>query len=84
MHEAPEIPNYVEPRMGRPRFLRGMTIAVEPMVNAGSAAIKQMPDGWTVKTADARMPPTMKLTPDHRRRAGASDGPGEIVGVRWT
>ena len=54
MHEAPEVPNYVEPRMGRPRFLRGMTIAVEPMVNAGGAAVKVMPDGWTVKTADGR------------------------------
>ena len=37
---------------GRPRLLRGMTIAVEPMVNAGGAGIKVMPDGWTVKTAD--------------------------------
>ena len=55
MHEAPEVPNYVEPRMGRPRFLRGMTIAVEPMVNAGGAAVKVMPDGWTVKTADRRL-----------------------------
>ena len=55
MHEAPEIPNYVDPRMGRPRFLRGMTIAVEPMVNAGKAGIKVMPDGWTVKTADGRL-----------------------------
>lgn len=55
MHEAPEIPNYVEPRMGRPRFLRGMTIAVEPMVNAGTYAVRVMPDGWTVKTADGRL-----------------------------
>ena len=55
MHEAPEVPNYVEPRMGRPRVLRGMTIAVEPMVNAGGAAVKVMPDGWTVKTADGRL-----------------------------
>ena len=55
MHEAPEVPNYVEPRMGRPRFLRGMPIAVEPMVNAGGAAVKVMPDGWTVKTADGRL-----------------------------
>ena len=55
MHEAPEVPNYVEPRMGRPRFLRGMTIAVEPMVNAGGAAVKVMPDGWTVNTADGRL-----------------------------
>ncbi len=55
MHEAPEIPNYVEPRAGRPRFLRGMTIAVEPMVNAGGFDVKVMPDGWTVKTADGRL-----------------------------
>ena len=50
MHEPPEVPNYVEPKAGRPRFLRGMTIAVEPMVNAGRAGVKVMPDGWTVKT----------------------------------
>lgn len=53
MHEAPEVPNYGNPGHG-PRLLRGMTIAVEPMVNAGTAAIKQMPDGWTVKTADGK------------------------------
>ncbi len=55
MHESPEVPNYVEPRAGRPRFLRGMTIAVEPMVNAGAAGVVVMPDGWTVKTADGRL-----------------------------
>ena len=55
MHEAPEVPNYVEPRAGRPRLLRGMTIAVEPMVNAGRAGVLVMPDGWTVKTADGRL-----------------------------
>ena len=53
MHEAPEIPNYGTPGHG-PRLLRGMTIAVEPMVNAGSAAIRQMADGWTVKTHDGK------------------------------
>ncbi|MGM9619591.1 MAG: type I methionyl aminopeptidase [Oscillospiraceae bacterium] len=53
MHEAPEIPNYGEPGHG-PRLLRGMTIAVEPMVNAGAAAIRQMPDGWTVRTRDGK------------------------------
>ncbi len=53
MHEAPEIPNYGHPGRG-PRLLRGMTIAVEPMVNAGTAAIKQMSDGWTVKTLDGK------------------------------
>ena len=55
MHEPPEVPNYVEPKAGRPRFLRGMTIAVEPMVNAGGAGVLVMPDGWTVKTADGRL-----------------------------
>jgi methionyl aminopeptidase len=57
MHEPPEIPNYVEePRRGAdPRLLAGMTIAVEPMVNAGAAAIRVLPDGWTVVTADGRL-----------------------------
>ena len=54
MHEAPEVPNYVVGHGERPRLLRGMTIAVEPMVNAGGAGIKVMPDGWTVKTADGK------------------------------
>ncbi len=54
MHEAPEVPNYVESRQ-RPRLLRGMTIAVEPMVNAGGAGICVMSDGWTVKTADGSL-----------------------------
>ena len=53
MHEAPEVPNYGKPGHG-PRLLRGMTIAVEPMVNAGTAATRQMPDGWTVRTADGK------------------------------
>lgn len=53
LHEAPEVPNYGKPGHG-PRLLRGMTIAVEPMVNAGTAAIRQMPDGWTVRTADGK------------------------------
>ena len=55
MHEEPEVPNYVERRMGRPRFLRGMTIAVEPMVNAGRAAVQVMSDGWTVRTKDGKL-----------------------------
>ena len=53
MHEAPEIPNYGHPGRG-PRLLHGMTLAIEPMVNAGSAAIRQMPDGWTVRTLDGK------------------------------
>ncbi len=53
MHEPPEVPNFGEPGHG-PRLLRGMTIAVEPMVNAGTASIIQLRDGWTVKTADGK------------------------------
>ena len=53
MHEPPEVPNFGRPGRG-PRLLRGMTIAVEPMVNTGSAAVVQMADGWTVKTADGK------------------------------
>ncbi|MEY8388229.1 type I methionyl aminopeptidase [Oscillospiraceae bacterium 38-13] len=53
MHESPEIPNYGRPGHG-PRLLRGMTLAIEPMVNAGAAAIRQLSDGWTVKTADGK------------------------------
>ena len=53
MHESPEIPNYGRPGHG-PRLLRGMTLAIEPMVNAGAAAIQHLSDGWTVKTADGK------------------------------
>ena len=53
LHEAPEVPNYGEPGRG-PRLLRGMTLAVEPMVNAGTATIQNMSDGWTVKTKDGK------------------------------
>ena len=53
LHESPEVPNFG--RSGRgPRLLRGMTLAIEPMVNAGGAAILQLRDGWTVKTQDGK------------------------------
>ncbi|MCL2152707.1 MAG: type I methionyl aminopeptidase [Oscillospiraceae bacterium] len=56
LHEPPEIPNFVEnPRTkADPRLLSGMTIAVEPMVNAGGAAIKVLDDKWTVVTSDGK------------------------------
>lgn len=53
LHEAPEVPNYGKPGHGT-RLLRGMTLAVEPMVNMGTAAIRQLSDGWTVKTLDGQ------------------------------
>jgi len=54
VHEPPEIPNYVEtPRTkADPRLITGMSIAVEPMINAGGAEIKVLDDAWTVVTAD--------------------------------
>ena len=55
MHEAPEVPNYVESRQSRPRLLKGMTIAVEPMVNGGGPGVVLQPDGWTVTTADGSL-----------------------------
>ena len=59
VHEAPEVPNYVDRHQGRgPRLVPGMVLAIEPMVNEGSAAIrnKRMPDGWVIPmTADGRL-----------------------------
>ena len=72
MHESPEIPNYGRPGHG-PRLLRGMTLAVEPMVNAGSAAITQLSDGWTVKTADG------KWAAHYENTILITDGPPEIL-----
>ena len=54
LHESPEVPNFVaKPRRGAdPRLLPGMTLAIEPMVNAGGAGVRVLKDGWTVVTAD--------------------------------
>jgi len=56
LHESPSVPNYIaKPREGPdPRLIQGMTLAVEPMVNAGGAEIKVLDDGWTVKTSDGK------------------------------
>ena len=51
MHEDPEVPNYYNPR-ARQRLHAGMAICIEPMINLGTAAVKVLPDGWTVETAD--------------------------------
>ena len=53
MHQEPEVPNYGKAGHGL-RLRPGMTLAIEPMVNAGAAAIQQLSDGWTVKTADGK------------------------------
>ena len=54
MHEAPDVPNYGTPGRGT-RLCAGMTIAIEPMVNVGTFEVKELPDGWTVKTLDGKM-----------------------------
>ncbi len=54
LHEDPEVPNFGDAGRGA-RLVAGMTLAVEPMVNAGGAAVRQMPDGWAVKTRDGSL-----------------------------
>lgn len=54
LHEDPEVPNFGTAGRG-PRLMPGMTIAIEPMINAGTYLVKEMSDGWTVKTADGRL-----------------------------
>ncbi|MGB1020656.1 MAG: type I methionyl aminopeptidase [Flavobacteriaceae bacterium] len=51
MHEAPEVPNYGRRGFGK-KFQDGMVLAIEPMINQGTRKIKQLPDGWTILTAD--------------------------------
>lgn len=54
LHEDPSVPNYGTPGRGA-RVCLGMVIAIEPMVNMGTWKIHQMPDGWTVRTADGKL-----------------------------
>lgn len=54
LHEDPSVPNYGTPGRGQ-RLLPGMTLAIEPMINMGTKAIKCLPDGWTVKTLDGKL-----------------------------
>ena len=52
MHEEPQIPNYVDEKHPNPPLLEGMTLAIEPMVNAGKRHVRLLGDGWTVVTND--------------------------------
>lgn len=54
LHEAPDVPNYGTAGRGV-RLCNGMVIAIEPMVNIGTYDVKEMSDGWTVKTADGTL-----------------------------
>ena len=54
MHEAPQIPNFGPPGRG-PRLKKGMTLAIEPMINVGDYRVKTLKDGWTVVTLDEKL-----------------------------
>ena len=51
MHEEPQVPNFVDPKSNQ-QLRPGMTLAIEPMVNAGQPGVKILKDGWTVVTQD--------------------------------
>lgn len=53
LHEDPHVPNYGTPGRG-PQLKTGMTLAIEPMINVGSAKVFTRPDGWTIVTADEK------------------------------
>ncbi len=54
LHEDPSVPNYGTKGHGV-KLYKGMALAIEPMVNAGTADVYILPDGWTVKTKDGRL-----------------------------
>jgi methionyl aminopeptidase len=51
LHEEPQVPNYGTRGSG-PKLKAGMTLAIEPMINLGTASVRLLEDGWTVCTAD--------------------------------
>ena len=69
-HEDPQVPNYGKPKRGT-KLTPGLTIAIEPMVNAGGPATRTMPDRWTVVTVDgsrsAHFEHTVAITEDGPR-----------------
>lgn len=54
LHEEPEVPNFGKAGHGA-RLVPGMTIAIEPMINAGGYGVRVLPDGWTVLTSDGSL-----------------------------
>lgn len=53
MHEDPEMPNYGRRGRGK-KFIEGMVVAIEPMINMGTHKVKQLKDGWTIVTQDSK------------------------------
>ena len=74
LHEEPEVPNYGAPGRG-PRLIRGMTLAIEPMINLGTPDVRVLRDGWTVVTADG------KLSAHYENTVLITDGEPEILTV---
>ena len=73
MHEAPEIPNYRANRRPDPRLVKGMTLAIEPMVMVGSHEILVLDDDWTVVTKDG------SLAAHYENTIAITDGEPEIL-----
>ena len=74
LHEEPEVPNFGNPGRG-PRLLPGMTLAIEPMVNAGSHEVRVLKDKWTVVTVDGA------LSAHYENTVLITDGEPEILTV---
>jgi methionyl aminopeptidase len=55
VHEEPQVPNFVEKNAPSPKLRPGMTLAIEPMVNAGAPQVRVLNDGWTVVTKDGSL-----------------------------
>lgn len=55
VHEEPQVPNFVEKEAQSPKLRPGMTLAIEPMVNAGMPQVVVLKDGWTVVTKDGSL-----------------------------
>jgi methionyl aminopeptidase len=77
-HEEPQVPNFGKPQRGT-RLVPGLTIAIEPMVNAGRADTRTMPDKWTIVTVDgsrsAHFEHTVAITENGPRVLTASAQP---------
>jgi methionyl aminopeptidase len=61
LHEEPQVPNY-GPAGRRERLVAGMCLAIEPMVNVGSAEVEVLKDGWTAVTADRSLSAHFELS----------------------
>ena len=74
LHEEPEVPNFGAPGRG-PRLLPGMTLAIEPMINAGVYEVQVLKDHWTTVTADG------KRAAHYENTVLITDGEPEILTV---